>query len=286
MIDDQTETLLEEQTHLGHVTGNTVVDFSFGQATHRGCVREINEDAMVALPHSGIWVVADGMGGHARGDFASRTVVESLGSLGVPLSIEDQKARFLLRMQAANHRIRRASEDEGLGTVGATVAALLISEDRYTCVWAGDSRIYRMREGDDAAKQLTRDHVVVKPVTTDGVPKLDEEGRPVERRALTRAVGVRDTIECDTVNGRVDDGDMFFLCSDGIVAHFSDEEISDYLVETYGTPPQEICDRFVAQTLERGAKDNVTVICLMLSRAEPLAEIDNLPLPDLKINWQ
>ena len=113
-----------------------------------GCIREVNEDSFLARPDFGLWVVADGMGGHAAGDYASQTIVKELNSIGVPGSGDDLQSRFMERLVHANDAIFQHAIELDRGTIGATVVALLVHGSDYACIWSGDSRIYRMRHGE------------------------------------------------------------------------------------------------------------------------------------------
>ena len=136
--------------------------FRTGQATDVGRVRTVNEDSFPSRPEAGLWVVADGMGGHAAGDFASQTIVRELFSMGVPGSAEDMQARFMERLGRANELILDHAAELNQGTIGATVVALLVDGQDYACIWSGDSRIYRFRsgtahDGDGARERRRRD---------------------------------------------------------------------------------------------------------------------------------
>src|SRR5438552_2662601 len=124
--------------------------------SHAGLVREINEDACLEQPQSGLWAVADGMGGHAMGEFASRLVVRSLAGLPAPLSLEQHVAGVHERLQGANRRLRDEAALRDVPLIGTTIAALLAVGRHCACLWAGDSRIYLYRAG--RLRLLTRDH--------------------------------------------------------------------------------------------------------------------------------
>ncbi len=141
------------------ITENEFFRFETGQATDTGRVRHHNEDSLLTRPESGLWLVADGMGGHAAGDFASQTIAEEAGSVGMPSSAADLQARFMERLTRAHARILNHAAQLGAGTIGATVVALLIHDDAFACAWSGDSRIYLLRDG--VLVQQTIDHTEV-----------------------------------------------------------------------------------------------------------------------------
>ncbi len=231
--------------------------FLTAQATDVGCVRTVNEDSFLSRPESGLWVVADGMGGHAAGDFASQTIVRELYSVGFPGSADDFQARFMERLSRANSTILAHSAELNQGTIGATLVALLVAGQDYACIWSGDSRIYRLRNG--ALEQQTRDHTEVQALLDAGSISPEEAETWPRKNVITRAIGVSDTPECDVIGAQLQLGDRFLLCSDGLTGHVSDPEIADILGSH---PPQEAADRLIALTLERGARDNVTVIVI------------------------
>lgn len=244
---------------------NEYFHFETGQATDTGKVRSHNEDSHLSRPDFGLWVVADGMGGHDAGDFASQTIVAEAASVGLSGSLTDLEARFMERLQRANDTILRKSESLGGVTVGATLVALLVHEDHRACIWSGDSRIYRFRAG--VLTQLTEDHTEVQGLVNAGTITMDEARVWPRRNIITRAIGVTDLVQCDV---RVDDialGDSYLLCSDGLTEHLTDADIADHLAD-HTAHPQTICNALIATTLDRGAKDNVTCI-LVRCRAHP-----------------
>ena len=235
-----------------------------GAATDTGRVRALNEDAFLVKPEFGVWVVADGMGGHQAGDFASQTIAAELSSIGYGSSPEDLQARFMERLSRAHDRIRAHGDALGGGTVGATLVGLLSYEDRYICIWSGDSRIYRLRDG--KLSQQTKDHTEVRELFEAGLISAQEAADWPRKNVITRAIGVTDPSRCDVIEGDLQEGDVFLLCSDGLTEHNSDADIGAALAA--GFAPQQVCDMLVEQTLERGAKDNVTVVVM---RASPTA---------------
>ncbi|MEJ6403013.1 PP2C family protein-serine/threonine phosphatase [Yoonia sp. 2307UL14-13] len=227
-----------------------------GAATDTGRVRAHNEDSYLVKPEFGVWVVADGMGGHQAGDVASQTIVAELSSVGFATSPEDLEVRFMERLSHAHGRIIDHAKELGGGTVGATIVGLLAHEDRYICIWSGDSRIYRLRDG--VLTQQTKDHTEVRELFEAGLISAEEAANWPRKNVITRAIGVTDAPRCDTVADTVIEGDIFLLCSDGLTEHNSDDDIAHALRSDQ--PAQAICDGLIAQTLDRGAKDNVTAV--------------------------
>ena len=229
--------------------------FDSGSATHVGLVRAQNEDSFIARPEIGLWAVADGMGGHSAGDLASGMVVEALGALPTP-----ENAAALLRacqqaMIDTNRGIIDTARDRGLTVIGTTVVILLVADRHFACLWAGDSRVYRVRHG--AIEQITRDHSEAQELIDRGVLTPEEARKWAGRNVITRALGAHDDIELELRHGEMEAGDVFVLCSDGLTAHVEDGEIP-FLVSR--TKAGTACDGLVRLTLERGAQDNVTVV--------------------------
>ncbi len=234
-----------------------------GAGSDMGRVRDHNEDAFMARPDSGVWVVADGMGGHDAGDFASRTIAEEMLTITMPTSSGDLQTRFMERLNAAHARIRQHAAELGGATVGATMVGLLAHEAHYACIWSGDSRIYLMRDGQ--LIQQTQDHTEVRALLEAGMITEAEALTWPRRNVITRAIGVSEEPQCDVVSGDLRVGDAFLLCSDGLTEHNEDSDIAQAMA--MGRTAQEVCDTLIAQTLERGAKDNVTVMVLRVHQA-------------------
>ncbi|NGN43429.1 serine/threonine-protein phosphatase [Mesorhizobium sp. CGMCC 1.15528] len=224
-------------------------------ATHTGCIRELNEDRFLVQSDSGLFAVADGMGGHDGGELASNSIVENLKSIGVPSSARDLRARFEDRVTTANREIREIALRRNAGMIGSTLAALLTFEHQYACLWAGDSRIYMLRDGN--LSQLSRDHTEVQDLLDRGLLTPEEAAISPRRNVITRAIGTFDNPTLDFTYGRIRAQDMFLICSDGLTAHVSDDEMRRVLSRHTA---REACAILLRLTLDRGAVDNVTVV--------------------------
>ena len=239
-----------------------------GAKTHTGCVRDHNEDAFVAREEVGLWVVADGMGGHEGGEWASAKIVEKLDELELPTDFDAACVAIAEAIRKANRAIivearRRAKQ------MGSTVVALLLRDDRYALLWVGDSRGYLLRDGE--MRQLTRDHTQVQEMVARGIMSPEDAiGHPMGH-ILSRAVGVRDEVEVDMVTGEVAPGDIYLICSDGLHGYVEETEVVRLLSQG---APEEAAEQLVELTLAKGAPDNVTVIAVWAS--EPTL----LSLPD------
>jgi protein phosphatase len=226
-----------------------------GGATHVGNVRRQNEDSYLVASSSGIWAVADGMGGHAAGDIASQTVVEELRRVAAPSSAAELLASCEAGMVSANSRLRAITDARGGALIGTTVAVLLIYHEFYACLWSGDSRLYRIRMS--GIEQLSTDHTEVQELIAEGRLTAEEARGWPRRNVITRAIGVFDRPELEMAHGAIEPHDIFVVCSDGLTNHVEDREI---LALASDNPPQRACDLMIALTLDRGASDNVTVV--------------------------
>ena len=230
--------------------------YDTGARSDVGRVRDHNEDSLLARPDFGLWVVADGMGGHAAGDFASQTIVAELAEIGVPGSLEDLQARSMLRLGQATRAIQARAAALGGVTVGATLVALLIHEDQFACLWAGDSRIYLLRGG--RLYRLTEDHTEVQQLLSAGAITAEQARVWPRRNVITRAIGIGQAVEPDTVSGVIKDGDRLLLCSDGLTEHLTDAEIAGFAGRRLSA--ESVAQALINETLQRGARDNVSVI--------------------------
>jgi serine/threonine protein phosphatase PrpC len=221
--------------------------------THVGLVRARNEDSAAALPERGLWVVADGMGGHARGDRASSLVTSRLAGLPPTDGAQDLLRAVQSALAACNRELHAPAAREGLS--GCTVVVLLAVDGHFACLWAGDSRLYRLRAG--RLEQLTRDHTLVQELVDRG--ELTPEAARVHpwRNRITRAVGIDDWLELDVTQDRLMPGDRFLLCTDGLNGELEEEEIK---VNLSVDPPDAAAEALLRLTLERGARDNVTLV--------------------------
>ncbi|MBB5421059.1 protein phosphatase [Paraburkholderia atlantica] len=220
-----------------------------------GRVREINEDACLNEPEAGRWAVADGMGGHAVGDVASRTVIDALTQLAAPQGLRMLIADVRARLQFANRQLRDEAARRQVQRIGSTVVVLLACDRFCGYVWAGDSRIYLYRDGQ--LRQLTRDHSQVEELRSLGVITDEEARNHPAQHMITRAVGATDLLELDDDAIEVADGDVFLLCSDGLSNELSDDEIAGVLTSA---ERENACGELVDLALARGGRDNITAV--------------------------
>lgn len=227
--------------------------------TDTGKVRARNEDAFLALPEQGLWVVADGMGGHQNGALASRLIVEQLAEL--PEGSLDQRLVELRQcLHRLNHRLGQEltiTADRTDTVIGSTVVALLLDGDRAACVWAGDSRCYLWRGA--RLYQLSRDHSLVQQLIDEQGLAPHEAARHPAAHALTRAIGASETLQLDILELDVLPGDVFLLCSDGLYQGVSADELGACL----NLPsPHLAVERLFQRVLDGPARDNLSAVVI------------------------
>lgn len=237
---------------------DSIMTYETHSGTDIGCVRKLNEDSLLVAPDSGLWTVADGMGGHSSGDFASQTIVYELSTVGIPTGAIDLKARVIARLANANTQILTHANSLGGQTVGSTVVSLLVYHNKFSCIWSGDSRIYRMRSGQ--IKRLTRDHTEVQELLDSGTISTKEAKTWPRKNVITRAIGNTKNPECDLVEGIVLDADIFLLCSDGLTEYFEDDELEHIFNIHLPGPLKKLYSYLMKTALKRGGKDNITAI--------------------------
>ncbi len=236
----------------------TKVAYSFDchGSTDIGLRRSFNEDRYALVPDAGVWVVADGMGGHAGGDYASQAVIDDLPDFEGALTLGDLETRFHDGLAQAHVRMLRVAKALNMDTVATTVVGLLIRDDEFAVIWSGDSRLYQMRGG--TLRPVSRDHSEARELVDAGVLTPEQARNWHRRNVVTRALGVYDHLSAETAYGDVKPGDAFLLCTDGLTEHHTDEELETILKET--DTAEAAVERMISQTLDRGAIDNVTAI--------------------------
>lgn len=232
--------------------------------SHVGRVRKLNEDRVLSRTPMGLWAVADGMGGHHAGDLASTMLVDALAEIDTLGS----GYAFLDNVEDAVQRVNRTlvahARLSAPGTViGSTLVALLAYDGYFACLWAGDSRAYLLRGG--RLEQVTRDHSMVQELIDSGALNRVEARSYGRSNVITRAVGVDDRLALDLHSGPIEEGDLFLLCSDGLTTMIEDPEIAAILIDE---PLSSAAEHLLALTLDRGAKDNVSLILVRAEAAQ------------------
>ncbi|WP_156841950.1 PP2C family protein-serine/threonine phosphatase [Novosphingobium aquimarinum] len=232
--------------------------------THCGKVRSVNEDAICDCPQANVWAVADGMGGHAKGEWASSVIAASLAEGPVGDDFEAACHALADRIHAANRTIFAESQSRG-EQMGSTVVALHVRDDRFAVIWVGDSRAYLLR--DRQLYQLTVDHSRVQDMVEQGLLDPAEAENHAMRNMLSRAVGVMEEVQVDIVADWTVAGDVFLLCSDGLTCLLGNDEIARVLTErrTDGAVAT-----LLDMVLERGAPDNVSIVAIDVGEATQL----------------
>jgi serine/threonine protein phosphatase PrpC len=222
--------------------------------THEGRVRPHNEDSFCALEQQGLWAVADGMGGHERGEWASALLADKLCGLRLGDDFDQACEQVATTIHNANREIFEEATARGT-QMGTTLVCLLVRARRFAIFWVGDSRAYLLRDGQ--LVQLSRDHTRVQEMVDAGLlTPADAISHPMGH-VLGRAVGVMETLELDVIADDIEAGDTFLLCSDGLHGYVEDRHIAALLA---GPNPQAAAQQLVDTTLANGAPDNVTVI--------------------------
>lgn len=248
------------------MNGTTAVYWESTALSDVGKVRKLNEDACLDRVESGLWVVADGMGGHSSGDLASGMIVERMQQLNLPEALSKKVDLLEETLLDINQQLlAEASRRGGNITIGATVVVMLAHATQLLLLWAGDSRAYRFRNGD--LTQLTQDHTQVEELVAEGLLlREDAENHPASN-VVTRAVGAMEALYVDMDETRVEPGDLYLLCSDGLNKEVADREIGEILAMQL--LPGDYCQRLIDLALERGARDNVTVVVARAETGQP-----------------
>jgi type VI secretion system protein ImpM len=224
--------------------------------SNTGKVRKINEDSYLERPEIGLWAVADGMGGHKGGQAASKAVVDALNAVPKASDIEQLTRNVSSRLHKVNADLLEMGQSLGEDViVGSTVVAMMADGKRCAALWAGDSRLYRYRNG--SLEQLTRDHSLIDELSSQGQvsrAQLAEEGLG---SVITRALGAEPSLIIDKLTWEVGEKDIFILCSDGLVREVGNDQIADILSRT---DIEQSSRALVDAALAAGARDNVTVI--------------------------
>lgn len=231
--------------------------------TNVGKVRTVNEDACLDLPELGLWVVADGMGGHQAGDVASQMIIENFEKINEPEDLNSFVTEAQRQLLDVNSTLMEmATQQYDNGTIGSTVVALLAYNKQCACLWVGDSRIYRLRN--EIFEQMTRDHSMIEEYIDEGMSPEEAQNSNVAN-VLTRAVGVEDELIVDTRIVEIQAGDSFMLCSDGLYREVSDEEIVQIM--SRDDDCNTMTNNLLQCALDKGAKDNVTVSVVQIKDA-------------------
>ncbi|RON08118.1 protein phosphatase [Pseudomonas brassicacearum] len=228
--------------------------------TDPGKVRARNEDAFLDSPEHGLWVVADGMGGHQGGDIASQLIVASLAELPVEDSFDERLKGVRQCLHWLNRRLGQeltvtAGRHDSI--MGSTVVALLVDGNRAACIWAGDSRCYLWRG--QRLYQLSKDHSLMQQLIDEQQMSIEQAKAHPAASALTRAVGASEQLTLDVLELEVYPGDAFLLCSDGLYQGLSSDALGNALSLT---APHVALERLFDGALRGSARDNLTAVVI------------------------
>ena len=231
---------------------DSAINWHSASRTDIGRVRHMNEDAFLDSDEQRLWVVADGMGGNSRGDFASGAVIKQLSAFPRQSSLLVNLQDLEERLHTANEKCRTTFRTMKPGT---TVVTMLAHGNYCFFLWAGDSRLYRLRAGE--LERLTEDHSVAKQKHAQGLLTEEEAENHHTAHVLTRAVGIRPKLELDLGYAEVQPGDRYLLCSDGLYNPVRLADMHDALAQGQ---PGEACESLVELAMAGGGQDNITVI--------------------------
>lgn len=247
---------------------------NYAAKTHTGQVREHNEDSICVNSDLGLYVVADGMGGHASGEVASAIAVDSIEQLvmrgvGLVEAIE----------QAHQDIIESAATGAGRTGMGTTVVAVQVSSDAYTLAWVGDSRAYLWSDvgTSDRLMPLSKDHSLVQMLMDSGQISVAEAKRHPRRNIIYQNLGAQDTehLQVSVKTGQLFKGQFMLLCSDGLTDELEDEQIAEIMASA--VTPENMVDRLIEAALGRGGHDNISAIVFSASECAaemPVEEIE------------
>ena len=237
------------------MTTNTV-QWHSAEITHAGNVRDYNEDACLVLNHPLLWVVADGMGGHEAGDVASNLIMQELKQLNPTAKLNDFIDNVDDKLIAVNSKLRNmAREKYNNRTVGSTVVTMLACDKHIAYLWAGDSRLYRIR--DNQITRLTTDHSEVQNLIEQNLLLPEEAESHPSANVITRAIGAVDNLYLSVGLEKVMNNDIYLLCSDGLYRDITEAEL---LKNSLQKKPTQISNDLMNLALSREAKDNITLV--------------------------
>lgn len=233
---------------------------SFG-LTDIGCKRLHNEDAFLASNSKGLWVVADGMGGHDAGDLASSSLVKNLDRIMISESLEDSVSDIEKSIQATNDELNDiAADTDSITTIGTTIAMMAARGNDGVVLWAGDSRVYRLRKG--VLEQVSRDHSVINDLIDKGViTERDAQSHP-DRNKITRSIGINDSVDLERRNVSILEGDRYLICTDGLTKHITDTQMSMLASPELNGKSVEAAKALIKAALDAGTTDNITAIVI------------------------
>ncbi len=233
--------------------------------THPGKVRKYNEDDCLILDHSALWAVADGMGGHEAGDVASSHIMQALQTVTPSDNLNDFLHEIETTLIEVNHNLQTLAQKEyNNRTIGSTVVTLIANHHSIAYLWAGDSRLYRIR--DQKITQLTTDHSEVQNLVDHGLLLPEEAKNHPSSNVITRAIGATSHIELSSGTEEIQHHDIYLLCSDGLYADVDDDEFLALCNQQDDI--EEIAEKLMTLALSREARDNITFVLAKCQMAD------------------
>ena len=232
--------------------------------TDTGNVRTRNEDSILVHDSENLWIVADGMGGHHAGDFASQTITNNLSLFKQSPSLDDNILLLEENIINSNALIRKKSEKLGRNaTIGSTVVCVYIWRNLLFTLWAGDSRLYRYRG--ERLERLTEDHSYVEELVRMGKLDAREAEEHPAANVVLKAVGIDDTLCMDFEYFEIRDGDIYIICSDGLYKDLEESRLSPIIGANSGDVTR-LCDALLQSALKAGGSDNTSIISLKIQQ--------------------
>jgi serine/threonine protein phosphatase PrpC len=225
--------------------------------TDKGIIRQRNEDNFCMLDNKGLWLIADGAGGHANGHIASQIAVDTLSNYKTTKRLgNDSKLACSLLHQANDYIVKQSKEQ---GQISGSTASIFLTEGKSAvCIWAGDSPIYRFRK--NKLIQLSQDHNRIEEFMQQGF-SLEESEKIPAAHYLTQALGAAKKLCLQTRWIDIQENDHFIIASDGLTKELLFSDIEKIVNEHQGQE-KIIMQRLISETINRGARDNVTVIVI------------------------
>ena len=225
--------------------------------TDRGKVRKINEDAAWFDERTGVFAVADGMGGHLAGEVASTMAIQAVQEMSERESSPSIRALREMMDRVNRQILEKGREDSSCSGMGTTLSVLWKAQRSMYIAHVGDSRIYRFRKEENRFEQITRDHSLVEEMVQSGILSREEARIHPRRNIITRALGTEGDNQPDILAADTREGDVWLLCSDGLTTMVDDRAIASVLA---GRNLAEASDALLSAALLAGGYDNITLI--------------------------
>ena len=239
-----------------NMTSTATIQWQSAMLTHKGNVREYNEDALLVLDDPSLWVVADGMGGHQAGDVASNLIMEGLKSLSSATHLSEFVDNIEDKLIQVNRELRTlAKKQYNNQTIGSTVVTMTAKDHFIAYLWAGDSRLYRIR--DQQITSLTTDHSEVQHLINQGLLLPEDAESHPSANVITRAIGATDNLYLSIGVEKIKHDDIYILCSDGLYRDIKEDEIVSLSQQSN---IDKIGDDIMSLALSREARDNITLV--------------------------